>query len=268
MAEKVARLRGNVNDRRLASSVWRLGNTEWALIDQTLYAKRLFLSNRRAIITSMMTKETLTAGLDEAGRGCVIGPLVIAIVVAEERDRRWFAAHDVRDSKVVPPKKRDALAESIRERCWHRIVVIEPEDVDDAVFDTGRSLNDLEMETMVALAKHAQQEFASRSLRVTVDAFGRNEEIFLERFRRALPVLDGHDIRAMHHADALDRSVGAASIIAKTERERCIAELKKDIGRDFGSGYCSDPVTTQFLREFDRDHPMIRKSWKTVRGTR
>ena len=205
----------------------------------------------------------LTAGLDEAVRGCVIGPLVIAIVVAEEKDRRWFAAHNVRDSKIVPPRERDGLATSIRKRCWHRIITIEPEDVDDAVYDTGRSLNDLEMEAMTALTKHAQQTFVSRSLRVTVDAFGRNEDIFLERFRRALPIIDGHAIRAMHHADALDRTVGAASIIAKAERERCIAELKSDIGVDFGSGYCSDPVTTQFLREFDRNHPMIRKSWKT-----
>jgi len=204
----------------------------------------------------------LTAGLDEAGRGCVIGPLVIAIVVAEEKDRRWFAANRVRDSKLIPPLERDDLDMHIRERCWHRVIVIEPKDVDDAVYDTGRSLNDLEMETMVALAKHAQLEFTNQPLRVTVDAFGRNEDIFLEKFRRTLPVIDGHDIRAMHHADALDRSVGAASILAKAERERQIAMLKKNIGIDFGSGYCSDPVTTEFLRGFDPSHPMIRKSWK------
>jgi ribonuclease HII len=212
--------------------------------------------------------QRLYAGMDEAGRGCVIGPLVVAIVAAEDRDRRWFAKHNVRDSKLVQAKKRDELAEGIRERCWHKILVAEPWEVDDALYDPGRSLNELEMEIMITLLRHFQETFPKRDTRIMVDAISPSEEAIRKRLQTGSRNIVEHLIDARHRADRRDRTVGAASILAKAERERLIRGIKEDLGRDFGSGYCHDERTRAFLRACPNDCPHVRWSWSTARERR
>ncbi|MFA5130364.1 MAG: ribonuclease HII [Patescibacteria group bacterium] len=204
----------------------------------------------------------LYAGIDEAGRGCVLGPMAIAIVAADEKDRRWFADIGVRDSKLLVPRIREDLAKRIRERCWHRIVIAQPLDIDAAVQSEGRSLNTLEQDLMSSLIRDFQTSFADTSARILSDAISRNTEKHAARLQELSHAIPHHIIIARIAADTHDKTVGAASILAKSERERLISLAREEIGYDFGSGYCSDPKTVQYLEECGREHAIVRQSWK------
>ena len=206
----------------------------------------------------------LSAGIDEAGRGCVIGPLVMAIVAAEEKDRRWFAEHNVRDSKLVPPKQRDDLAKAIQERCWHVILSAEATEIDEALYDPGRSLNELEMEMAMSLLRHFQHTFPERQAHILTDAMSSNAGDIERRMNAGSRLNPLHRILATHHADRENRTVAAASLIAKAERERRIECLKQELGCDFGCGYSHDEQTRAFLKTCPRDASYVRWSWKTA----
>ncbi len=206
----------------------------------------------------------LTVGIDEAGRGCVIGPLVVASVAADEADRRWFWKQNVRDSKIVPAHQRDDLAARIKERCWFSITVIQPPAIDDAVRDRSRTLNGLELEAMSDLLREFQGEHAERRTIALVDAPSVNAQGYLEKLYMMSGWDDMERLRAKHEADRTDRTVAAASILAKHERERWIAKLKKELGLDFGCGYAHDEVTRAFVKTCPRDAAYVRWSWKTA----
>lgn len=212
-----------------------------------------------------MPSKQLYAGIDEAGRGCVIGPLVVAIVAAEDKDRRWFTKYNVRDSKLVQTNKRNELAERIKERCWHKILIAEPFEIDDALYDPARSLNELELEIMITLLRHFQATFPKRETRILVDAISPSERAIQERLNIGSRKIVQHLIDARHKADTSDRTVGAASILAKAERERLIQMIKNQVGHDFGSGYCHDEKTREFLKICPKQAPYVRWSWATAR---
>jgi len=203
------------------------------------------------------------AGVDEAGRGCVLGPLVVAIVVATDTDRRAFRRWNVRDSKKVPAAERTVLAAKIAERSWHAIRIAAPHQIDTAVADRTRTLNGLERELMAELLREARAAHPRMPLRATIDA----PSINAARFQTELCTDCGWtatDLTARHHADATDITVSAASIIAKHHRERLLTELKQTIGDDFGSGYPSDPKTIAHLKTAPSGAVYIRWSWATA----
>jgi len=202
------------------------------------------------------------AGIDEAGRGCVIGPLVVAIVAADEKDRRWFADMNVRDSKLVPAERRDELAAMIRERCWYATLSAEPTEIDDALYDPCRSLNELEVEMFMSLLRYFQREHEHRDARILADAMSSNAQDIVDRLNAGSMGIARHRIIATHHADRDDRTVAAASLIAKAERERRISELKRELGTDFGCGYCHDAQTKIFLKTCPPGAAYVRWAWK------
>lgn len=206
----------------------------------------------------------LSVGIDEAGRGCVIGPLVVACVAADSADRRWFNAHNVRDSKIVPGPERDRLAAMIKDRCWFQVRVVHPPQIDIAVRDRSRTLNGLELECMSGLLRDFQDAHDEREAIALVDAPSINAQGFLEQLYVASGWDDMERLRARHEADRRDRTVAAASIIAKTERERLIAKLKKELGVDFGCGYSHDETTRAFLPTCPAGAPYVRWTWKTA----
>lgn len=207
------------------------------------------------------------AGVDEAGRGCVIGPLVVAVVVASSADKRAFRRWNVRDSKKVPAAERTRLAQQIKERCWVAIRIATPHEIDTAVTNRARTLNGLERELMAALLREAREAHGGTPLRATVDA----PSINAMRFQAELCADCGWaptDLAARHHADATDITVSAASIIAKHEREQLLADLKKTIGINMGSGYPSDPTTIRYMKKAPQDAAHIRWSWATAQQLR
>lgn len=183
-------------------------------------------------------------GVDEAGKGAVVGSMFVAAVCFD-------ADFCVPDSKLLSPDERESLAERVRGACRVAVVEITPEEIDGYVEEGG--MNDLMVE-----AHGRALEAIDASGGVIADA----SDVSADRFARRLGerVGDRYDVSAEHGADDRYGSVGAASVVAKVERDAHVESY------DAGSGYPGDPAAVEFLRENTPDFPdCVRESWKTVR---
>jgi ribonuclease HII len=194
----------------------------------------------------------MICGCDEAGRGPVIGPMVVAIVCG---DSDSFKKIGVKDSKMLSESKREFLLEQIMNIAKSvEYVIVREEEIDRATYK--KQLNLLEAVTISSMIKQENEYI--------VDCPDVNEE----RFSRLLTELSGNKkIISRHKADIDFPLVSAASIVAKVLREREISKIKEELG-DFGSGYPSDTRTVTFLRNYfmknGRMPPHVRRSWKTI----
>lgn len=207
-----------------------------------------------------------TAGVDDAGRGPIIGPLVIG-GVSLPRDRITDLLNlGVKDSKLLTPSTRVRLAKRIK-----RVVTgtslreIQPQEIDDVVLH-GRKLRKLNFLEAKVMAEVINELHPSE---VYVDASDVNEKRYGEDIRSFLTDnLRTIKIISEHHADRNYPQVSAASIIAKVHRDEVIDQLHAEYG-DFGSGYITDPKTMNFLRRYRRSHnaypQIVRLSWKTAK---
>ncbi len=208
----------------------------------------------------------LIGGVDDAGRGPIIGPLVIAGVLIPGDAQEGLRAMGVRDSKLLTPEARTHLEVKIRSTASKvAFVEAQPNEIDDTVLHGGRlrRLNFLEARMMAQVISQLGPEEAY------VDASDVNEARYAESIREFLPdSLRGIKIFSEHHADRTYPVVSAASIIAKVRRDAVVESLHSDYG-DFGSGYMTDPKTMAFLRDWRRTHteypPIVRLSWKTIK---
>jgi ribonuclease HII len=199
-------------------------------------------------------------GIDEAGRGPVIGPMVMAIAVIDDMDK--LKNIGVRDSKELSPQGRSRLLNVLRSILTYMdYEVIEPEIIDRYVY--LNALNKLEAEVAVKLIGRALR--IVNLDRVYIDSPDPNAERYGDLIRRSVGSVE---VISMNKADKLIPIVSAASIIAKVTRDSIIEELHREYG-DFGSGYPSDPRTIGFLRNWVREHgdlpPIVRRSWSTIR---
>jgi|SRR5271157_23943 len=208
----------------------------------------------------------LVAGVDDAGRGAVIGPLVIAGVLIREEDLQELKQLGVKDSKLLSPHRRETLEVDIRRIAvsWN-LVKLSPREV-DVVVNSGRKLhklNYLEAQTMAKVIEALKPD------KVYVDASDVVEERFKHHIQECMSLKV--DIVSEHKADRNYVVVGAASILAKVARDAEIAELAKTLGY-FGSGYPSDPRTMKFLKEccekLEEYPDYVRKSWKPAKRVR
>jgi ribonuclease HII len=205
----------------------------------------------------------LVAGVDEAGRGCVIGPMVVAGIVVKVENLPLLIKLGVKDSKLLTPRKREALyPEIMRLTEKYQIVKVFPYQIDKVVESARKlhKLNRLEAQTM------AQVIEALKPDEVYVDAADTVEHRFRNHIQECLKIKT--KIVSKHKADRIFPIVSAASIIAKVERDREIANLRIEHG-DFGSGYLTDQKTMSFLKrllERDGEYPsFVRKSWKPAK---
>jgi ribonuclease HII len=202
---------------------------------------------------------TTVVGVDEAGRGAWIGPLVVGAVAVPRASLAAVAATGARDSKTLTPARREAILARLERCAAVRSVDAPPAEIDRHVV-LGR-LNALEARLFGDLLR----PFAPAEGRV--DACDANARRFASSVaRHAGPLVR---VLARHHADARDPLVGAASIVAKVRRDRAIRRLGEELGEEIGSGYPSDPVTVRFVRRTVRaDAPRpswLRSSWATTR---
>lgn len=197
----------------------------------------------------------MICGVDEAGKGSVLGPLVIAAVGVS--DESIVADLGVKDSKLLSPKERNRLYFLIRKTCRIATVSIGPAEIDGI-------RREMTMNACVARA-HAQAIQKLRPSRAFVDACDVNALRYAEMVKNHLG--EPCEIVSEHHADETYPVVSAASIVAKVTRDRSIRRFCKEYGQ-IGSGYPSDPVTISWLTDYIRSHPapppIARKSWKTV----
>lgn len=196
-------------------------------------------------------------GVDEAGKGPVLGPMVIAGVACS--DLKDLAELGVMDSKVLSPKRRESLSVQIRERFPYAVAIRTAADIDQL-------RNQMTMNEITARA-HAEVVRILGCPVAWLDACDVNEE----RYGRTVSGYIGGScqIIARHRADQTCPAVSAASIVAKVIRDAIVSAYEDDYGM-IGSGYPADPVTIAFLAGYIRDHghppPIARRSWATVKN--
>jgi len=206
------------------------------------------------------------AGVDEAGRGPAIGPLVVGGVLFDEETAEALPSMGVKDSKKLSPRRRESLEVEIMNLAdsW-AFFDLQPRTIDKVV-DRGvvyRKLNYLEA---MAMAKVIRDLAPHRAI---VDPADTVIDRFVGDIKRVIP--QGIEVYGESHADDIYPVVSAASILAKVRRDRFVAELREEHG-DFGSGYSSDRRTVSFLESWfeDRDDcpPFMRCSWATIKRLR
>ncbi len=206
----------------------------------------------------MPQQEIIISGIDEAGRGCILGPMVIAGVAIPHEREKEFRKMGVKDSKMLTPAKREELAKKIEEIA--QIVLLEVAACKiDNYRAQGISLNRLEA------IKFAEILHLQKPHKAFIDGPDTNLPKLHGYLKKMAP--EGMELVVEHFADSKYPVVGAASIIAKVERDRKIEQLRKEYG-DIGSGYTSDPTTVKWLEEWMRTHSKLpecaRHSWITA----
>lgn len=195
-------------------------------------------------------------GVDEAGRGPVLGSMFVACVRADPTT----LPDGIDDSKRLTPPRRESLAAALNadDRISVAVEAVTADEIDDPETD----LNALTIDA----AARAIDRVAANGLSGVVDACDTD----VARFGRRVAAATSTEasIEARHRADEQYTLVGAASVVAKVARDAHIDDLAAEYG-PLGSGYPGDPNTRKFLREYVDEHgvlpPFARASWKTSR---
>ena len=197
----------------------------------------------------------IVLGIDEAGRGPVIGPLVIAGVSINEKDLDKLKKLGVKDSKLLSPRQRENLFDKIIVAAKnHKIIIIPPKEIDSALKSESLNLNWLEAIKSAEIIDFLKPEKA------IVDCPSNNIINYKNFLKEHLK--NKTELIVEHKADFKYAVVSAASIIAKVTRDKEIKEIQKKIKEPIGSGYPSDPVTINFLKKNHNSYPGIfRKEW-------
>jgi ribonuclease HII len=199
----------------------------------------------------------IICGVDDAGRGSVLGPLVIAGISIDRTKIKYLSKIGVKDSKQLSPKTRETLYKKIIAIVDDYYVArISPKIIDESVH--RNQLNHLEAKYMAKVIAKLQPDSSY------VDSCDVNPTRFGKEISK---LANSGKIFSRHHADSRFAVVSAASIVAKVNRDREIEKLRKKY--DLGSGYPSDSKTMQFIMDWILEHnktpEFVRKSWKPVK---
>ncbi|MEZ4317507.1 MAG: ribonuclease HII [Myxococcota bacterium] len=196
-------------------------------------------------------------GIDEAGRGCVLGDLCVGAFFAVDPDDLVLRAAGADDSKRLSEKKREAAREALAGLGEPAVVRITAQEIDQA------NLNHLELHAIAGLVRRFRPDH------VYMDALGPPKSVpgLVERLRELVGDACDPQWTIEPKADHTYPIVGAASIFAKTTRDRALAELDASHG-PLGSGYPSDPVTKAWLSGWAARRepwpPFVRTRWQTI----
>lgn len=199
----------------------------------------------------------LVCGIDEAGRGPIIGPLVMCGILIKEEDEEKLKKIKVKDSKLLTKKQREFLYNKIIKIAQkYKIIIISQEEIDRAVKGhDGLNLNWLEADKSAEIINNLNPE------KTIIDTPSNN----INKYKNyLLKKIKNKKIETIleHKADLNYPIVSAASIIAKVTRDREIEKIKNKIKIDFGSGYMSDRKTVAFLENnYESYKELFRKSW-------
>lgn len=206
----------------------------------------------------------LILGIDDAGRGPVIGPMVLAGCLVDEETQREFKKLGVKDSKQLTPKRRAFLADVIREKVENfEVVVVYPDEI-ESNNTNGTKLNEVEAIACANIINKINKGYDK--IRVIVDCPSTSINKWKDFLKTKVENLSNLQVVCEHKADVNHISVSAASIIAKDVREKEMAILKEKYGHEIGSGYASDPNTMRFLEKHAtkfKDEGLFRKTWIT-----
>jgi ribonuclease HII len=201
----------------------------------------------------------LVLGLDEAGRGAALGPLVVAGVAIEREREGGLWAKGARDSKALSrPRRKEVLRELFCAGLRGWVMVIPPQTIDQA------SLTLLELGAMAEIVRKLGPDQVVLDPPVGPTALPR----FLAAFCRAAGI-PRERVCSFPKADAQHPVVAAASLLAKVVRDGHVAALRRLYG-DFGWGYPGEGKAQEFLRRwllaFGELPPICRRRWRSVRA--
>lgn len=198
----------------------------------------------------------MICGVDEAGRGPVIGPMVVAGVMLESESQ--LEGLNVRDSKKCTPKRRTRLAQEINKIAHCEFIIVPANDID--TMREQMTMNQIETKLFASVIEKLRPTVAY------VDSADVNEDRFGKNIKNELNF--EVEIISKHDADDIYPIVSAASIIAKTTRDSEIQKIRDEIGKEIGSGYPSDPITIKFIEgwidKYGKTPPHTRISWATT----
>ena len=201
-------------------------------------------------------------GIDDAGRGPVLGPMILAGIIIDPKEEATLKSWNAKDSKLLTPLQRKAIAEKIKPQFKYNITASSPKDIDDS-----SNLNYLEAIKTADIINHLTKNLNEKTTAI-VDCPSVNIQSWSNDVQQLLNKPENIILKCEHKADANHPIVSAASILAKEKREEEIYKLKLQYKIDFGSGYPADPKTKKFIQEnFDNKKyiPLIRFSWNTVK---
>jgi len=199
-------------------------------------------------------------GIDEAGRGPVIGPLIVAGVVIPDEKVQILERMGIKDSKRLTPTRRKVLSRKLKTMFEYETVEITARDIDN-LRAKGVNLNEIEKIAMLKIIAKIDADC------IIIDSV----DVKPKRLEEEIKSITGHDkVISEHKADDKYIQVAAASIIAKDKRDMIIEHLKKEYRKvgEIGSGYPSDPKTKKFLENFTYNEmpDIVRMSWATVQA--
>jgi ribonuclease HII len=207
----------------------------------------------------------LVLGIDEARRGPVIGPMVMAGTMMKEDGEKDLVSLGVKDSKLLSPKERQRLYTYILKMVVnHVIIIFSPAEIDAALQDPKMNLNHLEAKGTADII----EKITPTPWQVITDCPSNNTKAFIAKIRSFLKKRSEIEIVSEHKADVNYPIVSAASILAKVVGDNEIEKLKELYKIDFGSGYPSDPKTVAFLKKNitnEKYQPIFRKTWATYK---
>ncbi len=196
----------------------------------------------------------IIAGLDETGRGSVIGPLVVCCASCNRDDSRLLRKYASKDSKQLTAKQREEMLVELRKFCSFKVAELSAADLNQMM--KKGSLNDIEARAMADLIKKTGD----------CDAMIDMPDRYSWTFRKRMEKFGVKRFEAEHKADEKHPIVAAASIYAKVLRDKRVADIRAST-MDFGSGYPSDEKTRSALRDRHASallKPYIRERWKTL----
>lgn len=224
-------------------------------------------------IPEICKSEPCVLGIDEAGRGPVLGPMVYGISFCPLSKNSDLKELGVDDSKALTEEKRDELLDKLFKNSdyvgW-AIHVLCPRFISSSMYKRSKyNLNTMSHDTAIDLVKMAIEK-GVQVAEVYVDTVGPPE-----KYQAKLQdIFREQKVTVAKKADSLYPCVSAASICAKVARDKCLKDWTfpessdVEISSQWGSGYPGDPVTKKFLRDnFDQVFgfpSLIRFSWKTA----
>jgi len=206
----------------------------------------------------------LTLGIDDAGRGPVIGPMILAGCLLTPEIEKEFKKLGVKDSKQLTPKRRELLAQIIKEKAeTFEVTFTFPSEIDGKNGD-GIKLNELEAIRCAEIINKINKGY--NKIKVVVDCPSPNISKWTDYLKTKIENLSNLEVSCEHKADRNHISVSAASILAKSFREKEMDKIRKKYGDEVGSGYCSDPTTCKFLEKYAhkyKEDGLFRQTWST-----
>lgn len=199
------------------------------------------------------TVDPVIVGIDEAGRGPVVGPMVYGMYVGDPRAITCY-----RDSKLLDPQSREKFFGGIRHFAYYKV---HPVYITSHMEAGSKNLNEIAKEAVIALLTELKAKCKS-VMAVYIDGLGNNEE-----YKQTLLQHFDYEFIIENRADSKYQVVSGASIVAKVTRDEAVA--KYDNGR-CGSGYPSDPRTKRWLETIKHDFgglpEYVRHSWQTIKS--